>query len=141
MPSDTIVVGDVNALSYAGGIKRIAEVGIAFSLLVEVGTRPSVAVIAGDHNTLPKHGCEHLSVVAVDAKDIAVQAAVARLPRSPVIKGTVNAAPIGGDKYGFVVVRHEIGISHITRKNTCDVFALGAFSTGTRSTSLCSDPF
>ena len=128
MPSDTIVVGDVNALSYAGGIKRVAEVGIAFSLLVEVGTRPSVAVIAGDHNSLSEHGSEHLSVVAVYAEDIAVQTAVARLPRGSIIERTIYAAPVGGDKNGVFVVGHEIGISHIARKNTCDVFALGAFS-------------
>ena len=76
---------------------------------------------------MPKHGGKHLTIVAIDAKDIAVQTAVTRLPRSPVIKGTVDAAPVGGDKYGFVVVRHEIGISHIARESFRCVFALGAF--------------
>ena len=104
MPSDTIVVGDINALSYAGGIKRVAEVGIAFGLLVEPATRPSVAVIAGDHNSLSEHGGEHLSVVAVYTEDIAAQTAVARLPRGSIVERAVDTTPIGGDKNGVFVV-------------------------------------
>ena len=127
VPSNAVIKGGEDTLSDAGCIKRVAEVGIAFGLLVEVGARPGVTVVAARHDALAEDGGENLPVVAVDAEDVAVQTVAARLPRGSVVEGTIDAALIGGDEHGVVVVGHEIGVAHVAGKSVRGVFALGAF--------------
>ena len=127
MPCGAIVERSEDSVSEASCIERITEVGIAFRLFVEAATRPGVAIVAGDHDALSEHGGKDLPIVAVDAENIAAQAVVARLPRSSVVEGTVNAAPIGGNKHGFFVVGHEIGVAHVSGESVRGVFTLGAF--------------
>ena len=80
VPSNAVIKGGEDTLSDAGCIKRVAKVGKAFGLLVEVGARPGVTVVAARHDALAEDGGEDLLVVAVDAEDVAAQAVVARLP-------------------------------------------------------------
>ena len=72
MPGDAVVEGGKDTLPNAGSVKCIAEMGVAFRLFVEVGTRPSVAVVAAHHDALAENGGEDLSIVAVDTEDVTV---------------------------------------------------------------------
>ena len=67
MPCEAVVVGSKDTFADAGGIECVAEMRIAFGLLIEVGACPGIAIVAGDHDALPENSGENLSVVAVDA--------------------------------------------------------------------------